>query len=365
MTRPSTRLSLSNGINEPLSDEGKPWALFVSVVNPHDIMYLNTDAPGQNVQDSGHLLMHPARAPYHPEFKPTWNVPLPKNLTQPFDEPGRAKAHGEFDKAWGYTLGRIPPEERNPVNRLLIRLYQPFAVFALRWRYVMVVLAAVAVLATVPVYLSLGSEFMPPLWEESILYMPMTLPGASIQTMKETIQSQDQVLMSFPEVASVFAKAGRAETATDPAPLEMIETTITLKPPDQWRSGMTPDQLTAEMDQALKEKLGSGRGGMGPLGFTNVWTLPIKNRIDMLSTGLRTPIGIKIFGPDLKEINRMVIERQRVEDHWVLKRVLLRAETSIPFPQIGRTFDFGIFYDDYAVNTGLPDSLFAAGGSTR
>ncbi|TMQ33414.1 MAG: efflux RND transporter permease subunit, partial [Planctomycetota bacterium] len=194
----------------------------------------------------------------------------------------------------------------------LIRLYQPFAVFALRWRYVMVALAAVAVLATVPVYLSLGSEFMPPLWEESILYMPMTLPGASIQTMKETIQAQDKVLKSFPEVASVFAKAGRAETATDPAPLEMIETTITLKPPEQWRPGMTPDQLTAEMDQALKDNLGSGRGGMGPVGFTNVWTLPIKNRIDMLSTGLRTPIGIKIFGPDLKEISRL---GQEIEKH--------------------------------------------------
>jgi Cu(I)/Ag(I) efflux system membrane protein CusA/SilA len=201
--------------------------------------------------------------------------------------------------------GRIPPEEKNPVNRVLIWLYRPVARLALRWRYPLVVLALVAVLATVPVYLALGSEFMPPLWEESLLYMPMTLPGASIETMREAIRRQDEVLMSFPEVASVFAKAGRAETATDPAPLEMVETTIILKPPDLWRPGMTHERLVAEMDRALKEKLGSGPGAGGPAGFTNVWTMPIKNRIDMLSTGMRTPVGVKIFGPDLKEIERI------------------------------------------------------------
>ena len=206
--------------------------------------------------------------------------------------------------------GRIRPEEKNPVNRVLIWLYHPFARLALRWRYLMVGLAAVAVLATVPVYRSLGSEFMPPLWEESVLYMPMTLPGASIQTMRHAIQEQDKVLKSFPEVASVFAKAGRAETATDPAPLEMVETIINLKPPEEWRPGLTPDQLIAEMDRALKERLGARPGGMGPAGFGNVWTMPIKNRIDMLSTGLRTPIGVKIFGPDLKEISRLGQEIQ-------------------------------------------------------
>src|SRR5207249_1654848 len=143
----------------------------------------------------------------------------------------------------------------------------------------------------VPIYLSLGSEFMPPLWEETILYMPMTLPGASIETMRQVIQEQDKILMTFPEVSSVFAKAGRAETATDPAPLEMIETNIVLKPPNQWRAGMTHERLIAEMDDVLKKK---------QIGFTNVWTMPIKNRIDMLSTGIRTPLGVKIFGPDLK-----------------------------------------------------------------
>ncbi len=199
--------------------------------------------------------------------------------------------------------GRIPPEEKNPVNRLLIRLYHPVARLTLRWRHVMVLLALLAVVASVPVYLALGSEFMPPLWEESILYMPMTLPGASIQTMRQAIQAQDEILMTFPEVATVFAKAGRAETATDPAPLEMIETTITLKPPEHWRPDMTPDRLIAEMDLALKAK---------QAGFTNSWTMPIKNRIDMLSTGIRTPVGIKVYGPDLAEISRI---GQEIEQH--------------------------------------------------
>jgi Cu(I)/Ag(I) efflux system membrane protein CusA/SilA len=198
--------------------------------------------------------------------------------------------------------GRIPKEEKNPVNRFLIWLYHPVARLALRWRYVVVVLAVLAVLAAVPVYLALGSEFMPPLWEETLLYMPVASPAASIQTMREAIQEQDRILMTFPEVASVFAKAGRAETATDPAPLEMVETVINLKPLQEWREGMTPDRLTAEMDQALRHN---------QVGFTNSWTLPIKGRIDMLSTGIRTPVGIKVYGPDLKEINRIGREIER------------------------------------------------------
>jgi Cu(I)/Ag(I) efflux system membrane protein CusA/SilA len=137
---------------------------------------------------------------------------------------------------------------------------------------------------------------MPPLWEETSMYMPSALPGASIETMREAIQEQDRIIMTFPEVASVFAKAGRAETATDPAPLEMVETIITLKPPDQWRPGMTPDKLVAEMDAALRKH---------QVGFTNMWTMPIKGRIDMLSTGIRTPVGVKVFGPDMKEIDRI------------------------------------------------------------
>jgi copper/silver efflux system protein len=144
--------------------------------------------------------------------------------------------------------GRVPAEERNPINRLLIWAYHPIAKLALKFRYVMVVIALLAIAAIVPIYSSLGSEFMPPLWEETVLFMPATLPAASIQTMKQTIQEQDRILMGVSEVSSVFAKAGRAESATDPAPLEMVETTINLKPSDQWRKGMTPDKLIAEMN---------------------------------------------------------------------------------------------------------------------
>jgi len=193
--------------------------------------------------------------------------------------------------------GKLPPEEANPVNRFLIWLYQPIARLALKFRYAMVAVALLAIAAIAPIYLSLGSEFMPPLWEETILFMPATLPGSSIQTMKETIQEQDKILMGFPEVATAFAKAGRANSATDPAPLEMVETVIDLKPEDQWRSGMTPEKLIGEMNQALKTNMP---------GFTNAWTMPIKARIDMLSTGIRTPIGVKVFGPDLAEIGRIL-----------------------------------------------------------
>nr|CCD32005.1 Heavy metal efflux pump, CzcA family [Methylocystis sp. SC2] len=195
--------------------------------------------------------------------------------------------------------GKLPPEEANPVNRLLIWIYQPVAALALKFRYAMVAVALLAIAAIAPIYLSLGSEFMPPLWEETILFMPATLPGSSIQTMKQAIQEQDKIFMEFPEVASVFAKSGRADSATDPAPLEMVETVINLKPESQWRNGMTSEKLIAEMDEALKTKMP---------GFTNSWTMPIKARIDMLSTGIRTPIGVKVFGPDLAEIGRILSE---------------------------------------------------------
>ncbi len=193
--------------------------------------------------------------------------------------------------------GRIPTESSNPINRLLIRGYQPIAELALRLRYVMVAIALLAIAMIVPIYKRLGSEFMPPLWEETILYMPATLPGASIQTMAQAIQQQDRILMGFPEVASVFAKAGRAESATDPAPLEMVETVINLKPVARWRPGMTPDKLIGELDRALRTQM---------TGFSNSWTMPIKARIDMLSTGIRTPVGLKVFGPDLAGIDRIL-----------------------------------------------------------
>ncbi len=199
--------------------------------------------------------------------------------------------------------GRIPPEAKNPLNRRLIWLYRPFARAALKLRYLMVLLAIAAVGTIVPVYRGLGSEFMPPLWEGTLLFMPVTLPGASIETMRAAIVEQDRILMSFPEVAGVFAKAGRAETATDPAPLEMVETVIELKPPEQWRPGLTPDRLIAEMDAALRHKLA---------GFSTSWTMPIKGRIDMLSTGIRTPIGIKVFGPDAAGIARVGRDLEKV-----------------------------------------------------
>lgn len=195
--------------------------------------------------------------------------------------------------------GRIPSEERNPINRFLRWIYEPIAALTLRFRYVMIGVMVLAIAAIVPIYGSLGSEFMPPLWEETVLYMPATLPAASIQTMTRTIQMQDRILMDFPEVASVFAKAGRAESATDPAPLEMVETVVNLKPAAQWRKGETPEKLVAEFDRALRTKM---------TGFSNSWTMPIKGRIDMLSTGIRTPIGVKVFGPDLAEIGRILSE---------------------------------------------------------
>ncbi len=195
--------------------------------------------------------------------------------------------------------GRTPSEQKNPINRLLIWFYQPFALLALKFRYLMVVLAMAGVACIVPIFMSLGSEFMPPLWEGTILYMPVAPPGGSIETMKQAIIRQDRIIKSFPEVESVFAKAGRAETATDPAPLVMVETIVNLKPEDQWRTGLTHDQLIDEMDAALRRQ---------QLGFSNSWTMPIKGRIDMLSTGIRTPIGIKIFGPQLEEIARIGLE---------------------------------------------------------
>ena len=193
--------------------------------------------------------------------------------------------------------GRIPAEHSNPVNRLLLWAYRPVARLALKFRYPLVLIALLAVAATVPIYSRLGSEFMPPLWEGTVLYMPATLPAASIQTMSQSIREQDRILMSFQEVDTVFAKAGRAESATDPAPLEMDETVINLKPAEQWRKGMTPERLVAEFDEALRTKM---------TGFANSWTMPIKARIDMLSTGIRTPVGIKVFGPDLAKIGEIL-----------------------------------------------------------
>jgi Cu(I)/Ag(I) efflux system membrane protein CusA/SilA len=191
-----------------------------------------------------------------------------------------------------FIRGKIAPEDKNPVNRFLIRVYHPFVRFVLRHRTLTLVAALLLMASTVLVFLRLGSEFMPPLYEGTFLYMPITLPGASVQTAQQILAMQDKIIKQVPEVASVFGKAGRALSATDPAPLEMIETVINLKPEKEWRAGMTPPKLEAELDRLVRVP-----------GVANAWTMPIKARVDMLSTGIRTPVGVKIFGPKLETIN--------------------------------------------------------------
>jgi len=193
-----------------------------------------------------------------------------------------------------FIRGKIAPEGKNPINRFLIWAYHPFVRFVLRHRTVTLVAAVLLMATTVPVFLALGSEFMPPLYEGTFLYMPITLPGASVQTAQQILAAQDKIIKQVPEVASVFGKAGRALSATDPAPLEMIETVINLKPEKEWRPGMTPAKLEAELDRLVRLP-----------GVANAWTMPIKGRVDMLSTGIRTPVGIKIFGPKLEGINEI------------------------------------------------------------
>ena len=193
-----------------------------------------------------------------------------------------------------FVRGKLLAEHRNPLYRLLVWAYRPVLTFALRFRWpVLGGALAILILTFIP-FQRIGSEFMPPLNEGSILYMPMTLPGISVRTAHEAMRKQDSILAAFPEVESVFGKAGRANTATDPAPLAMFETTIVLKPQEEWREGMTWDRLLAEMDEAIDFP-----------GIPNSWTMPIKGRIDMLATGIRTPVGIKLFGPDLAELERL------------------------------------------------------------
>ena len=200
-----------------------------------------------------------------------------------------------------FVRGRILPERRNPVNRLLIWLYRPFIRVVLRARVLTVLVALAALGATAWPAVRLGGEFMPTLNEGTLLYMPTTLPGLSVTGAAELLQTQDRIIRSFPEVASVYGKAGRAATATDPAPTEMFETVIRLKPRPEWRPGVTTDGLVAEMDRALQFP-----------GVSNAWTMPIRARIDMLSTGIRTPVGVKVFGPDLAEIERLARQVEAV-----------------------------------------------------
>lgn len=214
-------------------------------------------------------------------------------------------------------VGRIHSEEKHPISRILIRLYEPACAWSLRWKWLVISGAVAAVLATIPIYRRLGSEFMPPLDEGSLLYMPSTLPGISVTEAQRLLQVTNRILMQFPEVERVLGKAGRAETSTDPAPLSMLETVVLLKPRSEWRKKetwysswapewakrifrhITPDhisteELVSQMNEALQIP-----------GASNAWTMPIKNRIDMLTTGIRTPVGIKIFGSDIREIERI------------------------------------------------------------
>jgi Cu(I)/Ag(I) efflux system membrane protein CusA/SilA len=200
-----------------------------------------------------------------------------------------------------FVRGRIMPEQKNPLNRALIWLYRPVINVVLRWRKLTIALAVVALGVSAYPVMHVGSEFMPTLNEGTLFYMPVTLPSLSITKAAELLQTQDKIIKSFPEVASVYGKAGRAETATDPAPTEMFETIINLKPESEWRPGMTTDKLINEMNKSLQFP-----------GVSNAWTMPIKARIDMLSTGIRTPIGIKVFGPELGELDKLAKQIESV-----------------------------------------------------
>ena len=200
-----------------------------------------------------------------------------------------------------FVRGRIIPEHKNPLNRLLIAVYRPVIAGVLRAKTVTILLAVAVLMVTVWPARQLGSEFMPALDEGTLMYMPTTLPGISITKAGELLQMQDRIIKSFPEVESVFGKAGRAQTATDPAPTEMFETIINLKSKAEWRPGVTPESLKTEMDAALQFP-----------GVSNAWTMPIRARIDMLATGIRTPVGVKVYGTDLAEIEKVARQIETV-----------------------------------------------------
>jgi len=232
----------------------------------------------------------------------------------------------EFRPRWlawlvnAIVVGKIHSEEKHPISRPLMRLYHPVVEFALEHKWTVVLTSILVVVLTIPVFLRLGSEFMPPLDEGSLLYMPTTLPGISVTEAQKVLQVQDKILMSFPEVDHVFGKSGRAETATDPAPYSMGETVVVLKPHDQWRrkprwySDWAPEWLQRILrhpwpDRISTQELVYGPGGLNEAlqlpGMSNAWTMPIKARIDMLTTGVRTPLGIKILGSDLSKIQEI------------------------------------------------------------
>lgn len=249
--------------------------------------------------------------------------------------------------------GDITPEMKNPLNRFLIAVVTPVVAFSLRRKFLVVIATlALTALAWIPLT-RIGSEFMPPLDEGDILYMPTTMPNLSIGKAREVLQQTDKVIRTFPEVDHVFGKAGRAETATDPAPLSMFETIIKLKPKDKWRPGVTMESLMREMDAAIKFP-----------GLSNSWTMPIKTRIDMLSTGIKTPVGVKVAGPDLK-----VLENVGAEIESVLRNVAGTRSVFAERVAAGQYLDFVIDREKaarYGLNVGdIQDVILSAiGGMT-
>ena len=200
-----------------------------------------------------------------------------------------------------FIRGKIRPEDKNPIIVVLGKIYEPRVGFSLKYPKIIIVFAVIIMALTLYPILKLGSEFMPPLYEGTLFYMPVTVPAASISEVTKLLQMQDSLLKKIPEVAQVFGKAGRAETATDPAPLEMFETVINLKPESEWRPGMTVEKLKDEMNDVLTIP-----------GVSNSFTMPIKARIDMLATGIRTPVGIKVMGPKIEEIERLGLELEKI-----------------------------------------------------
>jgi copper/silver efflux system protein len=240
----------------------------------------------------------------------------------------------EFRPRWlarvvnAVAVGKIHSEEKHPISRPLMAVYHPVVRFVLNWKWLVIALSILAVIGTIPVYQKLGSEFMPPLNEGSILYMPITLPGISVTEATKYLQIQDKLLMKFPEVQSVFGKIGKAETATDPAPFSMVETTVVLKPEEQWRKIRTERWYSSWAPEWLKKPLRRVWPEEGPVSweqltdamdkavqipsYANAWLFPIRTRIDMITTGIRTPVGVKVLGTDLDTIQRIGLEIEKV-----------------------------------------------------
>ena len=213
--------------------------------------------------------------------------------------------------------GRITPEARNPLNRLLIWLYRPFVDFVLRFRWLTLIVALLILGLTYIPYSRLGTEFMPPLNEGTILFMPTAVPGMSINEATKILQIQDRLLKEVPEVDRVFGKAGQAETPTDPAPLSMFETVVTLKPHEQWRPGMTWEKIKDEMDAKPKTP-----------GMANIFWMPIQTRTEMQTTGFRSQLGIKVFGPDLEKIQDAAVQIEKALSDFPATRSVFAERTT-------------------------------------